>query len=369
MIAAQFKAAMTAADTTRPITANTEWSVGSSDTLTNILDVMTTSYNYASYENYHRHHPFRPFMGGESASCIGDRGFYAPTNLTAGLVNSDASPACVAAAWGAAASTEWASGNVAWTGFDYKGEPGPASWPSVSSHFGTCDIAGFEKDRAAYYKSWWLPTGATMIHLAPQDWTAPVPLGMPVRVYAFTSAAWAEAFLNGISLGRVQVPRWGYADWGSANFTGGNLTAVAYDASGREVARDSVLPVGPPAALVLTLEDSQGLPYLADGADVALVRCAVVDASGTLVPGAAPLLTFSVLGPGSVYGVGNGNPADLTSDKVGQADLPFGGVWARRAFMGLARAIVRTAAGQPGNITLTATSPGLSPGQVSFVST
>jgi hypothetical protein len=43
--------------------------------------------------------------------------------------------------------------------------------------------------------------------------------------------------------------------------------------------------VGPPAALVLTLEDSQGLPYLADGADVALVRCAVVDASGTLDDG------------------------------------------------------------------------------------
>jgi hypothetical protein len=42
VLAAQFKAAINAADTTRPITANTEWSIGSTDTLTTVLDVMTT---------------------------------------------------------------------------------------------------------------------------------------------------------------------------------------------------------------------------------------------------------------------------------------------------------------------------------------
>jgi beta-galactosidase len=65
-----------AADTTRPITANTEWGLGSADTLTTVLDVVTCSYNYATYELYHKHHPFRPFMGGESASCYSDRGYY-----------------------------------------------------------------------------------------------------------------------------------------------------------------------------------------------------------------------------------------------------------------------------------------------------
>lgn len=147
VFAAQFKAAINAADTTRPITANTEWTVGSADTLTTVLDVMTTSYNYAAYEIYHKHHPFKPFMGGESASCTGDRGFYGPLNATRGLQNGDKAPACCATAWAAAASTEWASGSVAWTGHDYKGEPGPMGWPDVGSHFGVYDIAGFEKDR------------------------------------------------------------------------------------------------------------------------------------------------------------------------------------------------------------------------------
>ena len=74
VLATQFKAAINAADTTPPITANTEWTVASTDTLNTVLDVMTTSYNYQTYDIYHRHNPFRPFMGGESASCNIDRG-------------------------------------------------------------------------------------------------------------------------------------------------------------------------------------------------------------------------------------------------------------------------------------------------------
>jgi len=369
MFAAQFKAAINAADTTRPITANTEWTVGSPDTLTTVLDVMTTSYNYKTYEIYHKHHPFRPFMGGESASCTSDRGYYGPRNASAAHVNGDAAPACAAAAWGAAASTEWASGSVAWTGHDYKGEPGFAepAWPDIGSHYGVFDIAGFDKDRADYYRSWWLPAGGSFVRASPRDWTAPVALGAPVHVFVFTGAASAEAYVNGVSVaGRKAVPAWGYADFGAVPFAPGNLTAVAYDGHGAVVAVDSVLAAGPPAALQLSLEDANGRPYAADGRDVALVRCAVVDAAGRVVPGASNKVTFAVSGPGAVYGVGNGDPANLTPDKVGQKDLPYGGVWAIPAFMGLVRAIVQTAAGEPGTVTVHATAPGLRAADTAF---
>ena len=270
---AQFKAAINAADTTRPITANTEWSVGSPDTLTTVLDVMTCSYNYDRYDDYHKHHPFRPFMGGESASCRSDRGYYGATNASRGLVNGDSGPACAATAWAAAASTEWASGNVAWTGHDYKGEPGPLNWPDVGSHFGVYDIAGFEKDRGAYYRSWWLPNGSTFVRASPRDWTAPVAVGAKVNVFVFTGAAAAEALVNGVSVaGRLTVTSLGFADFGPVSFAPGNLTAVAYDRSGVVVAVDSVITAGAPAALQLSLEDNNGRPYAADGQDVALVR-------------------------------------------------------------------------------------------------
>jgi beta-galactosidase len=37
------------------------------------------------------------------------------------------------------------SGGFTWTGFDYKGEPTPYSWPDINSHFGIIDEAGFLK--------------------------------------------------------------------------------------------------------------------------------------------------------------------------------------------------------------------------------
>ena len=370
VFAAQFKAAINAADTTRPITANTEWRVGSTDTLTTVLDVMTCSYNYDTYEIYHKHHPFRPFMGGESASCTSDRGYYAATNASRGLINGDSAPACAATAWAAAASTEWASGSVAWTGHDYKGEPGPLNWPDVGSHFGVYDIAGFEKDRGAYYRSWWLPSGGTFVRASPRDWTAPVAVGAHVSVFVFTGAAAAEALVNGVSVaGRQPVTALGFAEFGPVLFTPGNLTAVAYDRSGALVAVDTVLTAGAPAALRLSLEDNNGRPYAADGQDVALLRCAVVDAGGRVVPGASNKVTFTVSGPGAVYGVGNGDPANQIPDKVGRKDLPYGGVWAIPTYMGLVRAIVGTLAGQPGQVVVRATAPGLASGEVAFATT
>jgi hypothetical protein len=109
-IGTQFKNVITYADTTRPITANGEWSIGTSDTMTNVMDVVTCSYNYGEYSQFHYTHPYKPIMGGESASCTTDRGYYGPTNATSGHMNSD-DDGCVVSAWASAASNPWDSGN------------------------------------------------------------------------------------------------------------------------------------------------------------------------------------------------------------------------------------------------------------------
>ena len=114
-IGAQFKNVINYADTTRPITANGEWSIGTSDTMTNVVDVVTCSYNYGEYSQFHYTHPFKPIMGGESASCTTDRGYYLPTNASEGHMNSD-DDGCVVSAWASAASNPWDSGNFVWTG-------------------------------------------------------------------------------------------------------------------------------------------------------------------------------------------------------------------------------------------------------------
>jgi beta-galactosidase len=147
-IGAQFKNVINYADTTRPITANGEWSIGTSDTLTNVMDVVTCSYGYAEYTQFHYTRafarackngrapwrptlfhaprantpltpsdPYKAIMGGESASCTSDRGYYMPTNATAGHMNSD-DDGCVISAWASAAENPWDSGNFVWTGHD-----------------------------------------------------------------------------------------------------------------------------------------------------------------------------------------------------------------------------------------------------------
>ena len=307
-------------------------------------------------------------MGGESASCTSDRGYYMPTNATAGHMNSD-DDGCVISAWASAAENPWDSGNFVWTGHDYKGEPSPLNWPDRNSHFGVLDLAGFEKDTASYYRSQWLPTGPTYLQIVPKNWNSPVPMGQKLTLRAFTGAASVEAFVNGASLGKVAMQPFGIARWEGVAFTPGNITAVAYDAAGAVVATSVVSTTGPAASIVVTPVAVGPAAYAADGQDVALFTIAIVDAAGAVVPDARHLLTYTITsGPGAIYALGNGDPADHTPDKVGLPDLPYGGVWARPAWMGYGRAVVQTVAGKPGAITLTVTAPGLASGSATFTS-
>ena len=184
---------------------------------------------------------------------------------------------------------------------------------------------------------------------------------------AFTGAAAVEAFVNGVSLGKVAVPPFQEARWSNVKFAPGNISAIAYDASGAVVATSVVATTGPAAALVVTVVSIGPPTYAADGQDVAIFTVQVVDASGAVVPNARHMLTYTVSsGPGTIYALGNGDPADHTPDKVGMPDLPYGGIWARPAWMGYGRAVVQSQAGKPGDVTLTVSSPGLTSGSASF---
>jgi beta-galactosidase len=88
---------------------------------------------------------------------------------------------------------------------------------------------------------------------------------------------------------------------------------------------------------------------------VAILKVEVLDAKGRLVPRADNLVSFAATGPGQVIGVGNGNPTSHESDVASQ----------RKAFNGLAQAIVRTRRGQAGELRVTASAPGLKASTVS----
>jgi beta-galactosidase len=67
------------------------------------------------------------------------------------------------------------------------------------------------------------------------------------------------------------------------------------------------------------------------------------------VPTADNKVTFAISGPGSVIGVGNGDPSCHEPDKASE----------RSAFNGLCMAIVQSKRGDAGQVAITVTSPGL----------
>jgi len=256
------------------------------------------------------------------------------------------------------AQRAWVEGGYAWTGFDYKGEPSPYAWPEINSNFGILDIAGFEKDTFWYYQSAWIPT--TVLHIWPHwNWGN----GQNVNVWAYTNAPSIELFINGASQGKKTVPlnvtntNAFFASW-TVPFAAGTLSAKAYDSNGQNIATQTIQTAGAAASIDLTVEPLAGKSGIkADGQDVALIRVAILDAQGNIVPTASNEVTFSVSGPGIIFGVGNGDPSSHEPDKSSK----------RSAFNGLARVIVQSIL-TGGTITVSASSSGLKSGSVTVTS-
>jgi beta-galactosidase len=97
--------------------------------------------------------------------------------------------------------------------------------------------------------------------------------------------------------------------------------------------------------------DSPGLSPGWDETD--FVSATVVDAQGVPVPGANPMVTFHIDGPGSIAAV---DSADNASHELFQGAQ-------RRAYHGRCFAILRAADGR-GAVTLSATADGLEPGKI-----
>ena len=95
--------------------------------------------------------------------------------------------------------------------------------------------------------------------------------------------------------------------------------------------------------------DREGIS--ADGEDVAMFAVEVQDAQGRPVPTADNEVNFRVTGAGKIAGVGNGDPTCHESDPGSS----------RKAFSGLCMALVQ-AGKAAGNITVEASSPGLTAG-------
>ena len=212
---------------------------------------------------------------------------------------------------------KWVIGEFVWTGYDYLGEPTPFDeyWPSRSSYFGICDLAGLPKDRYYLYKSHWNKQEHT-VHLLPH-WTWPDRKGKVTPVYCYTDGVEGELFVNGKSQGRIRKNPKERLDryrlrWNDVKYEPGEIRVVAYDEKGNKIGEDVRQTAGKAVQLVAQPESNV---HKADGEDLIFVRITVNDKKGVPVPTCQDALAFSVSGEATFEAVCNGDATSLETFK------------------------------------------------------
>ncbi len=385
-------------DPSRPVTQGMDHAEASIDCgMVQAMDVPGFNYRVQKYQNSIRQLPQGFLLGSETASTVSSRGIYKfPVEVTDNSRYASWAPGydpnAIKTADGQCSSYDveycswsnlpdddwvwqddypWVIGEFVWTGFDYLGEPTPYDeyWPSRSSYFGICDLAGLPKDRYWLYRSHWNKDKHT-IHLLPH-WTWPGRKGQVTPVYCYTDYPEAELFVNGKSQGRVRKAKAGDGRldryrlrWNDVKYEPGELKVVVYDEEGKAAGQETRRTAGKPHHLQLDVWTQAGPFYcdgvavkgdgtggaavkgygtggaavkgdgtggaavkgnggkslsgggavgglVADGQDLAFVTVSLEDKNGVLIPDAADQLTFDVQGAGTFRAVCNGDATSL----------------------------------------------------------
>ncbi len=326
------------------------------------LDVV--GYNYIMQNNVDERrtqHPEWKVVGTEETTGCGTRGWYFDTPEQKGRMRSmnlsadkDGTENRIERGWKFYAERPWAAGLFYWTGFDYRGEPNPLSYPAHDSEFGILDYCGFPKDEAWYLKSWW--TDEPVLHIFPH-WNLAGHEGEEVEVWAYSNCDEVELTVNGKKLGRQAMPKNGHLKW-KAIYQPGKVIATGYK-NGKRILTE-VIETTKPATKIVLRADRQTIA--ADGRDVCVVGIEIQDQKGRIVPDACQMLTFTLEGGGRILGVGNGDPSYMGDDHPKMSDCR---TFSIPAFNGLAQVLIQSDK-KASTLQLTANSDGLKPGSISI---
>jgi len=320
-----------ALDPTRPVTQGMDRADAALKSgFAQAMEVPGFNYRVHKYANNIKQLPQGFLLGSETASTVSSRGvYYFPVNPTDKGVHADGQCSSYDVEWCSWSNLpdddwrwqddyDWVIGEFVWTGYDYLGEPTPYDeyWPSRSSYFGICDLAGLPKDRYWLYRSKWNKQQHT-VHLLPHWTFGKERVGKVTPVYCYTDGVEGELFVNGKSQGRIRKNPAERLDryrlrWNDVKYEPGEIKVVAYDENGHQIGEDVRRTAGKAVQLVAEAETAE---HQADGEDLIYVRVHVNDKQGTPVPTCQESLTFSVTGEATFEAVCNGDATSLESFK------------------------------------------------------
>ena len=315
-------------DPTRPVTQGMDQAEAALKSgFAQVMDVPGFNYRVYKYDKNIRQLPKGFLLGSETASTVSSRGVYKfPVEASSSKTYADgqcSSYDVEYCPWSNLPDDDWCMqddrdytiGEFVWTGYDYLGEPSPYDeyWPSRSSYFGICDLAGLPKDRYWLYRSHWRTDDATL-HVLPH-WTFPERVGETTPVYCYTSWPSAELFVNGKSQGRIvknpgtRLDRYRLR-WNNVKYEPGEIKVVAYDYDGTPRGEKIVRTAGAPTRIVLKADRNR---ISSKGEDLSFVTVSVVDKNGTPCPTATNKMKFEVSGAGKYRAACNGDATSLVA--------------------------------------------------------
>ena len=320
-----------------------------------VMDVPGFNYRVHKYYKNIEQLPQGFLLGSETASTVSSRGVYKfpvvvsdKATYPDGQCSSYDTEYCSWSNlpdddWKMQDDYSWVIGEFVWTGYDYLGEPTPYDtyWPSRSSYFGICDLAGLPKDRYYMYRARWNDKQHTT-HLLPH-WNWKGREGEVTPVYCYTDGVEGELFVNGKSQGRVRKDKSSRLDryrlrWNNVQYEPGEIRVVTYNQYGDKVGEDVRRTAGEPAQLNMVAEcpdnENTGIACMvegcevehgthlkADGNDLAFITVSLLDQDGNECPLADDELTFEVSGAGIFKAACNGDATSLEPFTLPQMKL------------------------------------------------
>ncbi len=308
-----------------------------------LIPADVAGYNYIlqnPVEQHRKDYPERRALGSEETTGCGTRGIYfdvtdgrKPSAVDSGngrmvsLNRSKHGPDslynCIERGWKFYDERPYLAGLFYWTGFDYRGEPNPMTFPATGSEFGILDYCGFPKDEAYYLKSWW--TEEPVLHILPH-WNLDGHEGEEVSIWVYSNCDEVQLTVNGRRLERKKMPENGHLEW-TATYRPGHVKATGYK-NGRKVMEERIETAGKAVNAETTYETI---------GDISIATVRMLDEKGRFVPTACEKISFNTDGKWKILGWGNGDPAfqhiERPADERGSIEI--------HTFNGLAQIILQ----------------------------
>jgi beta-galactosidase len=295
------------------------------------LDVGGYNYAYNYYESDHKKYPKRVMVATE---------YFPPKALEN---------------WNAVETHPYVIGMFSWAAIDYLGEAGiglarlkddikkrgsnfmgegfvetfmSPQWTIFNSYTGELDLIGNKKAASHYLDVVWRRSPIEMLVHRPipkgkkeirgfydfpdelKSWTWNGYENDSLQVHVYTRSPKVKLELNGKIIAEQTVPKESITATFSIPYTAGKLVARCYEGD-KEIASETLTTAGKPYAIRLKADRNT---IKANKNDLAHINVEIIDDAGNVVPNVDDtVIKYQISGNGSLIGLGNANPRDMSS--------------------------------------------------------